>query len=83
MQDSGHGYSSIVYSVAYYAEYFEQAYSPETGGRSFEENQTFFEDAKDHGTWRVQKVNKGEFRGMPKKEKEDQDGEATPLLGSG
>lgn len=56
-----------------------QAYSPETGARSFEENQAFFEDAKEHGTWRVQKVNNGEFRYLPQGEK---DGESEPLLGS-
>ena len=58
---------------------FLQAYSPETGARSFEENQAFFEDAKEHGTWRVQKVNHGEFRYLPGGEK---DGESEPLLAS-
>ena len=64
-----------------------QAYSPETGGRSFEENQAFFEDAKDHSTWRVQRVNKGEFRHMPGSEKSSSgdggegNGESAPLLG--
>ena len=57
-----------------------QVYSPETGGRSFEENQAFFEDAKEHGTWSVLKVNKGDFRGMPQGEKDD--GETQPLLGN-
>ncbi|MCJ1290641.1 hypothetical protein MMC34_002183 [Xylographa carneopallida] len=56
-------------------------YSPETGGRSFEENQSFFEDAKDHNTWRVSKINKGEFKHMPKGEKDSEEGESTPLLG--
>ena len=58
-----------------------QLYSPETGGRSFEENQSFFEDAKDHSTWRVSKINKGEFKHMPKGEKDGEEGESTPLLG--
>ena len=57
-------------------------YNPETGGRSFEENQTFFTDAKDHDTWRVAKINKGEFKHMPKGEKDGEDGESAPLLGS-
>ena len=62
----------------------QQAYSPETGGRSFEENQGFFEDAKDHSTWYVSKVNKGEFKHMPKGEKDGgEDGERAPLLGNG
>ena len=59
-----------------------QAYSPETGGRSFEENQQFFEDAKEENTWLVTRVNKGAFRGMPKSEK-DMNGESQPLLGGG
>ena len=58
-----------------------QAYSPETGGRSFEENQSFFEDAKDHSTWRVSKINNGEFKHMPRGEKGGNDnGESAPLL---
>ncbi|MCJ1313010.1 hypothetical protein MMC25_006686 [Agyrium rufum] len=59
-------------------------YSPETGGRSFEENQQFFLDAADHGTWRVHKVNHGDFKKMPKGEKsgdDEADGESAPLLG--
>ncbi len=60
-----------------------QAYSPETGGRSFEENQQFFEDAKERKSWLVSKVKEGEYRHMPKSEKEGQDGETAPLLGGG
>ncbi|KAF2796881.1 general substrate transporter [Melanomma pulvis-pyrius CBS 109.77] len=36
-------------------------YLPESGGRSFEENQQFFIDAKEAGTWRVGKVSGGEY----------------------
>jgi MFS family permease len=36
-------------------------YLPETGGRSFEENQAFFTEAKEAGTWRVSKVAGGEY----------------------
>lgn len=61
---------------------FQQAYSPETGGRSFEENQAYFDDAKEHNTWRVSKINKGEYRHMPKGKKDDE-GESAPLLGNG
>ncbi|KAF2463426.1 MFS general substrate transporter [Lindgomyces ingoldianus] len=39
-------------------------YLPESGGRSFEENQEFFREAKEAGTWRVRKVNGGEFAVM-------------------
>ena len=71
--------------------FFTQLYSPETGGRTFEENQSFFDDAKDHNTWSVLKINNGEFRHMPKGEKkkggddddDQEDGESQPLLGSG
>lgn len=55
-------------------------YSPETGGRSFEENAQFFTDAKEHNTWQVHKVNNSEFVGMPSG-KEDAEGERQPLLG--
>ena len=59
-----------------------QAYSPETGGRALEDNQAFFEDAKDHNTWLVKKINKGEYKHMPKGEKGDNE-ESSPLLGNG
>ncbi|KAF2130831.1 general substrate transporter [Dothidotthia symphoricarpi CBS 119687] len=36
-------------------------YLPETGGRSFDENQQFFKEAAEDGTWRVKKVAKGEW----------------------
>ncbi|KAK2614189.1 hypothetical protein N8I77_001038 [Diaporthe amygdali] len=37
-------------------------YLPESGGRSFEDNQQFFIDAKEEGTWRVAKVSGGVYR---------------------
>lgn len=37
-------------------------YLPESGGRSFEDNQQFFIDAKDEGTWRVAKVSGGVYK---------------------
>ena len=57
-------------------------YLPETGGRTFEENQEFFDKAKEAGTWRVGKVDEGDHGRMPypKKEGEGLDGEQTPLL---
>ncbi|KAF2223380.1 general substrate transporter [Elsinoe ampelina] len=51
-------------------------YCPESGGRSFEENQEFFDKAKEAGTWRVDKVEKGRYRKMPVGEDE----ERRPLL---
>ncbi|KAL9099277.1 MAG: hypothetical protein Q9187_009520 [Circinaria calcarea] len=65
-----------------FAGWWTWAYSPETGGRSFEENQAYFDDAKEHDTWRVSKINKGEYRHMPKGKKDDE-GESAPLLGNG
>lgn len=56
------------------------AYCPESGGRSFEENQRFFEDAKQEGTWRVSKVDDGEFKYMPYPKPDGEDGESQPLL---
>ncbi|KAK3690592.1 hypothetical protein LTR37_019088 [Vermiconidia calcicola] len=55
-------------------------YCPESGGRSFEENQEFFDDAKEVGTWRVSKVRKGDFKYMPYPKPDGQDGETQPLL---
>ncbi|PSN69017.1 general substrate transporter [Corynespora cassiicola Philippines] len=58
-------------------------YLPESGGRSFEENQQFFSDAAYEGTWRVKKVNGGEFMIMryPDPDSEDLiDAERVPLL---
>ncbi|QIX00692.1 hypothetical protein AMS68_006209 [Peltaster fructicola] len=55
-------------------------YTPESGGRSFEENQKFFEQAKEEKTWRVGKVAKGEFRKMPYTKPDGEDGETQPLL---
>jgi hypothetical protein len=40
-------------------------YLPESGGRSFEENQGFFNDAKEAGTWRVNKVKGGVLTKLP------------------
>ncbi|CAD0113606.1 unnamed protein product, partial [Aureobasidium uvarum] len=55
-------------------------YQPESGGRSFEENQKFFEEAKKSGTWRVGAVLDGEFKKMPYPSSDNDDSENTPLL---
>ncbi|CAD0097611.1 unnamed protein product [Aureobasidium mustum] len=55
-------------------------YQPESGGRSFEENQKFFEEAKKAGTWRVGAVLDGEFKKMPYPSSDNDDSENTPLL---
>lgn len=53
-------------------------YLPETGGRSFEDNLQFFEDAKEEGTWRVAKVSDGVYRRLAYGG--DLEGENEPLL---
>lgn len=68
----------LVFAVTnVFAGWFTYVYQPESGGRSFEENQKFFEEAREAGTWRVSKVAKGEFAKFPI---EDEDGERQPLL---
>lgn len=58
-------------------------YTPESGGRSFEENQEFFDSARDDGSWKVRRVDGGKFVGMPKEkggDDESESGERSPLL---
>lgn len=55
-------------------------YCPETGNRTFEENQEFFTAAGEKGTWRVAKVDGGEYRSLPKGGDEGVEGETSPLL---
>lgn len=59
-------------------------YLPETGGRSFEENQDFFKEAGEANTWRVNKVAGGDWSKMryPDPESDGQvvDAERVPLL---
>lgn len=60
-------------------------YLPESGGRSFEDNQQFFVDAKEEGSWQVRKIRGGEYGVMkypnPENGGEDLvDAERVPLL---
>lgn len=55
-------------------------YCPESGGRSFEENQEFFDSAKEEKTWNVNKVDEGKFKYLPYPKPEGGDGESQPLL---
>lgn len=48
-------------------------FCPESGNRTFEENQEFFTKAADEGTWNVLKVDGGSYRNLP--EKQDEEGE--------
>lgn len=54
-------------------------YQPESGNRNFEENQQFFEEAKEVGSWRVKKVKDGEWLSMPYGDRKS--AEEEPLLG--
>lgn len=65
-----------------FAGWWTWKYSPETGGRSFEENQEFFDSAKEDGSWVVREVDGGKFEGMPDKgdEEEGEGDERSPLL---
>ncbi|KAH7065017.1 MFS monosaccharide transporter-like protein [Macrophomina phaseolina] len=57
------------------------AYVPESGGRSFEENQRFFDDSEKEGTWQVRKVEGGAYLRMPYPHSgEDERSEREPLL---
>ncbi|KAF1929252.1 general substrate transporter [Didymella exigua CBS 183.55] len=60
-------------------------YLPETGGRSFDDNQEFFKQAGETRTWRVHKVAKGEWSKMLYTDPESDDdrvvdAERVPLL---
>jgi len=72
----------LVFAVSNgFAGWWTWKYSPETGGRSFEENQEFFKSAKDEKSWAVRKVDEGKFTSMP--DNDDEEGgnrERSPLL---
>ena len=61
-----------------FAGFWTAVYQPETGGRSFEENQEFFREAQKVGTWRVSGVMDGLYKAMPLPD--DGTGEREPLL---
>jgi len=68
-----------------FAGWWSWLYIPESGGRTFEENQDFFKEAAERGRWGVRKVKKGEWLHMPDaQEKGDGEdgGETQPLLQS-
>ena len=61
-----------------FAGWWTYVFLPESGGRSFDENQEFFKSAEEEGSWRVSKVAGGEFKKMPSNNQEDD--ESRPLL---
>jgi MFS family permease len=73
-------YIFLVFAVSNaFAGIWTWIYLPESGQRSFEDNQKFFEDAARDGSWRVGKVDKGRYLKMPYGE-DGEDAERTPLL---
>lgn len=66
-----------------FASIWTYVYLPETGGRSFEDNQGFFQTAREEKSWVVQKVDK-EFLDMPQNNDSDEDepNEGSRLLDS-
>lgn len=55
-------------------------YQPETGGRSFDQNQEFFDKANEKGSWMVRKVEDGKYLKMPYGDS-GKNAEEEPLLG--
>jgi hypothetical protein len=66
-----------------FAGWYTWMYCPETGSRTFEENQEFFEEAKEKGSWEVKRVRHGRWLRLPDREDDEgkQGGESEPLLG--
>jgi sugar porter (SP) family MFS transporter len=64
-----------------FAGWWTWTYTPESGGRSFEENQEFFDSAQDDCSWVVRDVNEGKFETMPPKDEDGEGAERSPLLG--
>ena len=64
-----------------FAGWWTYIFLPESGGRSFDDNQEFFKSAEEEGSWRVFKVAGGEFRKLPSNNQ--QDDESRPLLSRG
>lgn len=63
-----------------FAGWWTWAYSPETGGRSFEQNQEFFNSAREDESWAVRKVDGGKFLKMPGNDDDYENAERSPLL---
>ena len=60
-----------------FAGFWTWLYCPESGNRTFEENQEFFSKAADEGSWSVLRVDGGKYRSLPDEKggDEEQDGE--------
>jgi sugar porter (SP) family MFS transporter len=68
-----------------FAGWWTKMYMPESGSRTFEENQEFFQEAGEKGSWEVKKVKGGRWLHLPDQEDGDNkkkgDDESEPLLG--
>jgi Sugar (and other) transporter len=74
-----------------FAGWWTWMYIPESGGRSFEENQDFFAEAETSGRWRVKDVKGGDWLHMPERKgmaggedgnkRNNNGGDTQPLLG--
>lgn len=68
-----------------FAGWWTTLYLPESGSRTFEENQEFFQEAGEKGSWSVKKVKGGRWLHLPdngdEEDKNNEDGESEPLLG--
>jgi hypothetical protein len=66
-----------------FAGWWTKKYLPESGSRTFEENQEFFQEAEEKGAWSVKKVKEGRWLHLPDQEDGDSkkgDDESEPLL---
>ena len=70
-------YLFLVFAVTNaFAGLWTYLYCPETGHRTFEENQEFFTEAAEKGSWVVSRVRNGDFRVLPGDEVEEDEEEA-------
>ena len=53
-----------------FAGWWTWAYCPESGNRTFEENQEFFREAEKKGSWRVRKIQNGTYTILPDHDEE-------------
>lgn len=74
-------YLFLVFAVTNaFAGWWTWKYTPESGGRSFEENQEFFDKAREENSWVVRKVDGGKYTRMPKGKDDEGEDENSPLL---
>lgn len=72
---------AVFFATNLFAGVWTYLYVPESGKRTFEENQEFFEVAAEKGSWNVLRVRGGEWRDLPREEGEE--GEESGSGGNG